>query len=250
MQKEHSAIEEFAMRLATRSYLYGAFHVAFGAKPSAEVVRMLGSRETSDALVRVAHMPHAARVRVESWNASTSATEALLGIAEDLRELEAKANDAMYVEGLASAYTKLFLVPGEAYVYPWESPYVGQETMLFQESTLDVKSRFREYGFAAKAGKGRFPEDHVSMMLDFMARLAARAFDAFSDGDDAQAKSLLEAQEAFAKSHLRTWLPAFSEEVRKKDASGVYASLARSLALFVEADGLFLGAAEAEYPAS
>ena len=68
---------------------------------------------------------------------------------------------------LKASFTRLFLVPGASFVHPWESPYIGKEVMLFQESTLDVRHRYAAYGFAA-AEFGHFPEDHVSMMLDFL----------------------------------------------------------------------------------
>ena len=61
--------------------------------------------------------------------------------------------------------------------------------MLFQESTLDVRSRYAEYGFAA-VEYGHFPEDHVSMMLDFLAHLSTRAFDAFESEEDDETRQM------------------------------------------------------------
>ena len=144
------------------------------------------------------------------------------------------------MESLKSDFTRLFLVPGGAYVHPWESPYIGKETMLFQESTLDVRHRYREHGFAA-VEFGHFPEDHVSMMLDFLAHLSSRAFDAFGDGDDAQVAHVLSAQEDFMRAHLLNWLPDFRGKLHAADEAGTFARMADALQAFLEVDARFAG---------
>ena len=77
------------------------------------------------------------------------------------------------IEALASDYAKLFQVPGASYVHPWESPYVGKESMVFQESTLDVRSFYHEAGFKLRAEK-HFPDDHIAAMMDYLGRTSAR----------------------------------------------------------------------------
>ena len=240
------------MKLANRTYLYRMLHVAFGAKPTAESVRMLASDDTVQALERLSASAEVGRVHIEEAAPegvrTSAAAEALADAAGVLAGLKGSEGEAR-VEELDSAFTALFLVPGNSYVYPWESPYVGQETMLFQESTLDVKAHYRRFGYAARTDEGHFPEDHIAMMFDFLAHMAERTFDAFGEGDDEWAKQALAAQKEFVDGHLRTWASLFSEEVRKNDSTGVYSALARIAALFVEADGLFLDGAVAEYEA-
>jgi len=172
---EERAIEALGMRLANRAYLYRIFHIAFGAEPSKEELSVLGSKETIDAA---------------QYLADTCGSEALLDVVRLFSSFASKAADGAYVESMRSDFAKLFLVPGASYVHPWESPYIGKEAMLFQESTLDVRHRYAEYDFVAMEF-GHFPEDHVSMMLDFLAHLSSRAFDAFEAGRDDEVKRIL-----------------------------------------------------------
>ncbi len=244
MQEGQPAIEAFAMKLANRIYLYRILHIAFGSEPTEELITMLGSGDTTSAIERLAQFPQAARVHIEQkepdGSSRIAAVEALRGASAVLVEFAHADNAHACAENLASDYVRLFLVPGSAYVYPWESPYVGQETMIFQESTLDVKARYRQYGFAAASGEGRFPEDHIAMMFDFMARVSERAFDAFGNGDDEKVLRDLAFQKDFIETHLSTWISQFYNEVRKKDTTGFYACLASVAALFIEIDALFL----------
>lgn len=81
-----------------------------------------------------------------------------------------------YADAMKVAFNKLFMVPGGSYVYPWESPYLGKDATLFKESTLDVRERYAKYGFEAEM-KGHFPEDHIAMMMQFLACLADESYE-------------------------------------------------------------------------
>lgn len=226
-------IEAQAMRLANRAYAYRVFHIAFGAEPSSDELRVLASPETVEAFRFLAET-----AREEG---SGEGAQTLTAAADLLALLGAHAEDAAGVASLKASFTRLFLVPGASFVHPWESPYIGKEVMLFQESTLDVRHRYAAYGFAA-AEFGRFPEDHVSMMLDFLAHLSSAAFEAFGDGNDEEAGRILADQRAFVAAHLDTWLPAFVEKLCEQDAEGTYARLACALRAFVELDKALMDA--------
>lgn len=221
---EEQDIEETAMRLANRAYLHRLFHIAFGAEPSGEELGALGSPQSVEA----------ARYLAEREGSSE-----LSAAAELLASLGGHAGDAARIEALRSDYNRLFVVPGDSYVHPWESPYIGKEAMLFQESTLDVRHRYREHGFAA-AGLGRFPEDHISMMLDFLAHLSSDAFEAFGDGDDAEVARILASQRDFSAVHLLNWVDAFCGKLREKDSDGAFLCLAEALSAFLAIDERFM----------
>lgn len=246
---EEQAIETFAMRLANRAYLYRILHIAFGAEPSEKEFEVLGAPQTVEALRLLAQTEEASRVRIvfdaaegAREEAASAVLERAAGLCEDLG---AKAHDAEAVDELKDCYSRLLVVPGQGFVYPWESPYVGQETMLFQESTLDVRARYKAQGFEAVLHH-HFPEDHISMMLDFLAHLSTRVFDAYGDGDDERARRTLSAQADFIEAHLGGWVSDFAHEVRKKDMLGAYAVLADALSVFLEIDRIFAQAALAE----
>lgn len=211
-------IELQGMRLANRAYLYRIFHIVFGAEPSKEELAVLTDKLTTDAFQLLTD-------------------DSFVKIRRLLESLNA--NDEQYLDTLLSEYTRLFQVPGESYVYPWESPYIHNDKMLFQESTLDVRKRYREYGFEA-VEYGHFPEDHLSMMLDFLAHLSSRAFDSFSVGRDDDLERVLLSQQSFVADHLLNWLPSFCDELSQKDRLGFFIAFAEALHAFLQADMLFM----------
>jgi TorA maturation chaperone TorD len=240
---EEQMIETVGMHLANRAYLYRVFHIVFGAEPSSDELGTLASQTTVEAFQYLSGTNHASYARFEIGAQETiqkvSAAETLSCTTKFLISLGKKMDDVEYLESLRSDFMRLFLVPGNSYVYPWESPYVGKEMMLFQENTLDVRRRYREYGFTAME-YGHFPEDHLSMMLDFLAHLSSRAFDAFGDGDDEDVRRVLFSQGEFISTHLTNWLSDFYKDLSKKDISGVYRQFADALRAFLETDKLFI----------
>lgn len=259
---DEQAIAVMGARLANRAYLFRVFHIIFGAEPSAEELRVLSDQSTLQALAYLRDQglpdsgsaaicgaadtaePAAAGSAAEAAEADPAATtpaaaETLTQTLELLVAFGGKLEDAEYIDSLKSVYTRLFLVPGVSYVYPWESPYVGTTAVIFTKSTLDVRNRYREHGFTALEYP-HFPEDHVAMMLDFLAHLSNRAFDAFVDGDDAELMQVLAAQNQFISKHLTNWLGLFQEELDAQDRSGLYSLFTRALRVFLELDGLFL----------
>jgi len=236
-------IETIGMRLANRAYLYRIFHIVFGADPSSEELHTLGAQETVDAFLYLSKEEQATTVffEVESQDGfeQVAAAVTLSSAVELLASLGEKADDEDYIDALKSDFTRLFYIPGKSYVYPWESPYIGKEMMLFQESTLDVRHRYREHGFEAQEF-GHFPEDHVSMMLDFLAHLGSRAFDAFSDGNDEEFARILSSQGEFISVHLTDWLLKFHKDLCLKDTRGVFCQFAAALRAFLAVDRLFI----------
>lgn len=220
-------VEMLGMRLANRAYVYRILHIVFGAEPSGDELRALGCAEAVEAL------------RFAGDVAADEGADALYDAARLLEEFGAHVDDASYAASLKSQFTRLFLVPGDSCVHPWESPYIGKEVMLFQESTLDVRHRYREHGFVAMEF-GHFPEDHVSMMLDFLGHLSSRAFEAFGDGCDDEVRRILASQEDFVAAHLLNWLPAFREQLALKDDGGAYRRFADALQAFLELDVRFM----------
>ncbi|MDO4289891.1 MAG: molecular chaperone TorD family protein [Eggerthellaceae bacterium] len=220
---------EIGMLLARRAYAYSLLHVVFGGEPDAEtVVQMFGEQASASLPTfgradRADRVACAARVDRADRGHSCSGSAGL------------DASDPALVETLRSDYARLFLVPGDAYVHPWESPYVGKESMLFQESTLDVRTFYHEAGFKLQAEK-HFPDDHIAAMMDFMGRLSQSAYEAFADGDDAEAARVLGVQRSFAEKHLLTWVDAFAEKVAENDVHACYAAFAADMAAFVRLD--------------
>ena len=136
-------------------------------------------------------------------------------------------------------------MPGEHYVHPWESPYTGKESVVFQESTLDVRSFYHAAGFKLRAEK-RFPDDHIAAMMDYLGALSQRAYEAFADGRDDEAARTLATQRQFVDRHLLNWVDQFAAKVIEHDAQGCYGVLAGGMAAFAALDRVLSEQVEAE----
>ena len=239
-----NTIERIGIALADRAYAYRVFHIVFGAEPSVEELQMLSSEQTRTVFERLAKTDEASEPIV-TWNrgieGQTTCADALrrMHALGDALDKQAAENDE-YAEALKMEFNKLFMVPGESYVYPWESPYLGKDSTLFKQSTLDVRERYARHGFEAEL-KGHFPEDHISMMMQFLACVSGEAYEAFANGDDANVRQLLSNQQAFSLAHLGSWLDEFNMELCRKDASGVFFQAAESMRALVKCDTLLVG---------
>ena len=240
--REHE--EALGLQLVRRAYLYGVFHLAFGGEPTDEGLRSLFGERTREALAYVCSLlkqPELQEVAERPLGAQgrTLAQWACEG-PEWAQAGARRLDDPAFLEELRSDYTKLLQVPGEDYVHPWESPYVGKESMIFQESTIDVRSFYHDAGFRLAAEK-RFPDDHIGAMMDYLARQAMAAYDAFADGDDAAAARLLTVQWDFLQKHVLSWVDDFATAMLQHDARGYYGTLAAVMAAFARADEACLG---------
>lgn len=215
--------DEALAALAARVYEYRVLHIVFGSEPTSQKLQLLESPETAQVC--------------QALDSAGYPAESLI---DRVSLKEEAACEASTAEVLRNQFTRLFAVPGDSYVKPWESVYVGKTDVLFTQVTLDVRNRYEALGFKAQE-KGHFPEDHLSMMLDFMAAVAERAYEAAADENDAEAQRLVEAQAAFIQRHLANWLPLFCEALEVKDATGFFAAYARVTRAFVEADQALAG---------
>lgn len=200
--------QTIGMALANRAYAYSAFHMAFGEEPSEETLQLLYGAQLRDILAQ----------------AGIALDDACSG--QDVQAL---------AEEMKSDFTKLFDVPGPTYVHSWESPYIGKESMLFQESTLDVRNYYHAAGLKLQAER-HFPDDHIAAMMDFMGTDAAAAYEAYADGDDAKVAKMLQLQNDFAEKHILNWIDKFVAKVQEQDAHGYYAAYAQAMAAYVKAD--------------
>ncbi|WP_225748690.1 molecular chaperone [Paraeggerthella sp. Marseille-Q4926] len=171
--------------------------------------------------------------------------EAVACIERHAVQIEDPACVEAFVESLRSDYDMLFQVPGELYVHPWESPHIGKESMVFQESTLDVRSFYRNAGFKLQT-EGSFPDDHIAAMMDYMGRMGHRAYEAYADGCDEDAVQVLAEQRRFLISHITTWVDQFANTVIENDEHACYGALAGAMAAFAHLDEVLLTRVERE----
>ena len=249
-EERESAI---AMGLARRTYLYRLFHVVFGSRPTGEgVAKVLGGEtpallgSVGEALARDGFADLAGRTLGPSGRSLAACAEDARAWAERAQGETADPERAQALAArMRASYDRLFQVPGEHYVHPWESPYTGKESVVFQESTLDVRSFYHAAGFKLRAEK-RFPDDHIAAMMDYLGALSQRAYEAFADGRDDEAARTLATQRQFVDRHLLNWVDQFAAKVIEHDAQGCYGVLAGGMAAFAALDRVLSEQVEAE----
>ena len=197
--------------LAGRSYIYTLLHTLTGAEPTKELVAAATDKAAFDA--------------VSLFDSGDSQAAMLLSAALELLRAEK-------IEDLLGEYTRLFLGPTDYIAAPWESVYTSKERALFQESTLDVRYWFSVNGYTA-GGYPNFPDDHISIMMHFLALMGTRANEALLANDLEGFRKNLADQKQFEKEHLLNWVTRYAQDMQESESNFFYPELAVALAEFV-----------------
>jgi len=137
-----------------RADVYAFLSEAFLEEPDEVTLDRLAERAQADELEFV---PEA--VRDETSNADAfDGTNLLQEVGREVRDLDAAERED-FREDLAAEYASLFLTAGSKQVNPYQSFYLGDEGILYQEETLKLKEIMQELGYEA-AEENAEPEDH------------------------------------------------------------------------------------------
>ncbi len=140
-----------------------------------------------------------------------------------------------FADRVTEEYTKLFVGPTELSAPPWESIYVGEEGLLFQESTLKVRDCYRRFGLLPEAYP-RVADDSLALELGFMAELARRSADDLENGRRDALKESLQGAADFLDQHLLVWIPKYLERIFESETELLYPGLVRILNSFLKKD--------------
>lgn len=210
-------------RLSAQAMIAKAFQSVFGVEPSAEQFRVLRSPVMRSAF-RLTEVTESACAR--DWPAFFAFLE---GRSES-------------IERLKSEHTRLFIGPARLPAPPWESAYRGEDRLLLQSSTLEVRELYRSLGVLPS----RYPtvaDDHVSLELAFLHHASHQAQSLLMKDAEAALPALapfVSAMVRIVDGHLLAWVPVFSRDLTHDDPQGYYAVSARLLLRFLDACSLFL----------
>ncbi|BAS26234.1 TorD/DmsD family molecular chaperone [Limnochorda pilosa] len=161
-------------------------------------------------------------------------------VASALSELESLGDEGF--QAVRWDYTRLFVGPERLPAPPWESAYLTEERLLFQESTLEVRRAYGKYGLVTR----NYPheaDDHLGFELEFMAHLSRLAREGVAKPTEAgrpAPEQVLADQAAFLREHLQRWVPAFAADVEARASTVFYRGLACLLKSFLQADAAFI----------
>lgn len=122
-------------------------------------------------------------------------------------------------------YTRMFIGPYELPSPPWESAYLTEERLLFQEVTLNVRRAYLKYSFLPK-DFGHEADDHLGLELDFMFQLTQLAINELEKENIAGYLQILQDQKSFLEEHLLKWVPALSDKVVESATTDFYEGMA------------------------
>lgn len=215
-QEKREAVE---LLLANRLYLYSLLHKTFGRDPDGELIALLCTDTTASAFALL----------------SAEKGDPLDRIGPFLKSVGAKAADTGFLAELRDEYTRLFVGPDKLVAPPWESVYRGEDAMLFQEVTLEVRETYRGFGLLPE-GYPHVADDSLALELAFMSKLAERAMEDLQSGDEEGLDRLLESSGDFLKRHLLLWVPKFLERMQKASTQLLYPQLCVVLDAFLRRD--------------
>lgn len=130
------------------------------------------------------------------------------------------------LEQLKADYNRLFVGPNHLLAPPWESVYLTEERLTFDQMTLDVREFYRRHDLEF-ALLNKEPDDHFGVELEFMAELINRQLQHIEKGQVDEAHYLVKEQKAFLREHLTQWTPHFTQSVLESAQTDYYQGLAR-----------------------
>ena len=205
--------------LCNRLFLYSLLHKLFGREPDEELLNILTEEHTGEAFALLSEEEKDIMDRTAAF----------------LKEVREEEQNPAFLEEAKDEYTRLFIGPVSLVAPPWESVYGQKDAMLFQESTLEVRNTYRQFGLLPE-GYPRVADDSLALELHFMALLAQRSLDAFYAGKYDDLAADLSGSADFLKKHLLVWVPKFLERMKGARSSVLYPQMCLVLDEFLRKD--------------
>jgi putative dimethyl sulfoxide reductase chaperone len=118
----------------------------------------------------------------------------------------------------------LFEGPDHVLACPYESVYLSDEHLTFEEQTLNVRAFYNRFGVRAPS-VGKEPDDHIGLELSFLSHLCALGLDAI-DASDADAETAMIASIGdFLDQHLLRWVNDCLDRVVEHATTDFYRGL-------------------------
>jgi TorA maturation chaperone TorD len=155
--------------------------------------------------------------------------EPVVGFIQCMRKAFAASAD---LEPLKVDFSKLFVGPYRLFAAPYESVYLDGERKILGDSTLDVKSRYREAGLDTAKNFKDVP-DHIAAELEFMYYLIFKEIEAFCGSDTETAIGFIQKQKSFLTDHLMAWVPEFAANIIEHAETSFYQDLAKATDAFL-----------------
>jgi TorA maturation chaperone TorD len=125
---------------------------------------------------------------------------------------------------LGREWLRLLVGYGEPKAPPWAAYYSEKDPVIFGQKTLAVREWYRRHDLQLEH-KYREPDDHLGIMLQFLAKLIWLELDALERSDAELAQQLAEEQQLFIRENLSTWVPHWQQLLAQSARSPFYNGL-------------------------
>src|SRR4029078_9944686 len=88
---------------------------------------------------------------------------------------------------------------------PYESVYLSDEHLTFEQQTLEVRAFYNRFGVQAPS-LGKEPYDHIGLELSFIAHLCVLGLDAIDASDEDAQNAMIASVGDFLEQHLLRWV--------------------------------------------
>lgn len=124
--------------------------------------------------------------------------------------------DSTAHDDLVWEYRRLFVGPAKKAAPPWGSVYTDKDQVVFGQSALDLREWLWDNGIALTQGESDEPEDHIGIMLELLAYMAANR---------------PELVRPYLQQHFLTWAPHFLELMEAATERAFFQGLAQTTRL-------------------
>jgi TorA maturation chaperone TorD len=125
---------------------------------------------------------------------------------------------------LEDDYTRLFIGVGQTLAPPYESVYLGEEHILFERETLEVRKWYEKHGLRVPE-LHVVPDDHIGYELFFVARLCERAASLMDSGEAEAADKIRNDTRRFVDAHPNRWVGLFVRRILEHSRTDFYAAI-------------------------
>jgi len=118
----------------------------------------------------------------------------------------------------------LFEGPNHVLACPYESVYLSDEHLTFEQQTLDVRAFYNRFGVEAP-WVGKQPDDHIGLELSFIAHLCVLGLDAIEASDTDAETAMIASIGDFLEQHLLRWVEDCLDRVVEHATTDFYRGL-------------------------
>ncbi len=152
-------------------------------------------------------------------------------------------NSESALTDLAVDFARVFLGAGLGKgdgAYPYASVYTSSKHVLMDKARDRAVAAYAAAGLAKDPKTGDFPEDHLALLLEFMALYCEQAAIAWDKADESAFGDILHKQLSFLQDNLLNWIDAFGQDLKALAKTSFYLGVGKLTCGWIRLDAATL----------